>query len=258
MQAPSLRATEVEVVTKVVPGLLIATPDTAQAAREACARMARVIQDALKERGHATVALSGGSSPVEAYRCLAQQEIDWSKVHIYWVDERAVPPEHERSNYASAKSALLDAIAIPEANVHRMRGEDPDLGNAAAAYEKELRDTVEEKIGGVPALDLIVLGIGDDGHTASLFPGEDTVLVTDRLVAAVPAKDGREARLTLTAPVLENARASTIIVLGRSKHEPLERIWATSGDVRATPGRVVRGFRGAITWVIDRAAGGMG
>lgn len=220
--------------------------------------MTRAIHDALKERGTASIALSGGSSPIDAYKNLAQQVIDWNKVHVYWVDERAVPPDHERSNYAAAKRALLDKTNIPPQNVHRMRGEEPDLAKAAADYEEELRDHVKTKVAGLPALDLVVLGVGDDGHTASLFPGEDTVNLTDRLVAAVPAAEGREARLTLTAPVLENAKASTIIVLGKSKHEPLERIWATSGDVRHTPARIIRGFRGAITWVIDRAAGGMG
>lgn len=245
-------------VTKVVPGLLIATPDAAQVAREACARITRALEDALKERGTATIALSGGSSPVETYRLLAQQTIDWKRVHIYWVDERAVPPTDPRSNYGAAKKALIDAIAIPAENVHRMRGEDPDLAAAAASYESELRDSVKAKVGGVPALDVVILGIGDDGHTASLFPGEDTVSVTDRLVAAVPATPAREARLTLTAPVLENAKSTFLIVMGASKHEPLERIWSTSGDLRETPGRVVRGFRGTITWVIDRAAGGMG
>lgn len=245
-------------VTKVVPGLLIATPDAALAGREACARMVRVIQEALRDRGTATIALSGGSSPLDAYRCLAKQSIDWKRVHIYWVDERAVLPDHSRSNYHAAKATLLDAITIPPENIHRMRGETPDLEKAAACYEAELRNTVRAKVAGIPALDLVVLGIGDDGHTASLFPGDETVHVTDRLVAAVSVREGREARLTLTAPVLENARATIIIVLGGSKHEALERIWATSGDIRHTPGRIIRGFRGSITWVIDRAAGGMG
>ncbi|HVJ93592.1 MAG TPA: 6-phosphogluconolactonase [Labilithrix sp.] len=245
-------------VTKVVPGMLIATPTAEQVAREACARMKRAIHDAIKERGSATIALSGGNSPLDAYRCLAAQSIDWNKVQIYWVDERAVPPDDERSNYAGAKRALLDAITIPAANVHRMHGQHSDLAKAAEDYETELRDTVKAHVAGIPALDLVVLGIGDDGHTASLFPGEDTVDITDRLVAAVPARSGREARLTLTAPVLENAKASVIIVIGKSKHDALERVWSTSGDVKETPARIVRGFRGAITWVIDRAAGGMG
>jgi 6-phosphogluconolactonase len=247
-------------VTKVVPGLLIATPDVQQAAREACARMRRAINEALKERGTATIALSGGSSPHDAYRLLAKEAIDWNKIHVYWVDERAVPPDHERSNYGAAKKSFLDAIAIPAENVHRMRGEESDVEKAALSYEEELRN-IKAKVSGLPAIDLIILGVGDDGHTASLFPGRDTVNITDRLVVAVPAAtegEPREARLTLTAPMLENAKSSVIIVLGKSKHEPLERIWATSGDVKQTPARVIRGFRGAITWVIDRAAGGMG
>ncbi len=244
--------------TKVVPGLLIATPDTAQASREACSRMVKAIREALRDRGAATIALSGGSSPGDAYRLLAKETLDWNKIQIYWVDERAVPPAHERSNYGAAKKALLDAIAIPPGNVHRMRGEADDLSAAAQEYEETLRDTVKQKLGGLPSLDLVVLGIGDDGHTASLFPGERTVHVTDRLVAAVPAKEGREARLTLTTPVLENARASVVIVLGKAKHPALERIWTTNGNVDETPGRIIRSFRGSITWVIDRAAGGMG
>jgi 6-phosphogluconolactonase len=246
------------VVTKVVPGLLIATQDTAQAAREACNRITKTIQDALRDRGAATIALSGGSSPLDAYRLLARETIDWKKVHVYWVDERAVPPTHERSNYGQAKQALLDPAGVPEANIHRMRGEASDVAIAAQDYEAELRDTVKSKLGGLPSIDLLVLGIGDDGHTASLFPGEPTMHITDRLCAAVPTKPEREARLTLTVPVLENARASVVIVLGKAKHPALERIWSTSGNVDETPGRVIRNFRGSICWVIDRAAGGMG
>ena len=244
-------------VTKVVPGLLIATPDAAQAAREAAARMARAIRDALKERGEATIALSGGTSPGEAYKLLAAETIDWKKVQIFWVDERAVPASHERSNFGNAKEFLALTHA-PESNIHRMPGENPDLEAAAASYESLLRDTVKSKLGGLPALDLVVLGIGDDGHTASLFPNEKTVHITDKLVAAVKSHDGLEPRLTLTAPMLENARASVIIVLGAKKHPALERIWATNGSIDETPARVIRSFRGSICWVIDRAAGGMG
>jgi 6-phosphogluconolactonase len=245
-------------VTKVVPGLLIATQDAAQAAHEACGRITKSIHEAIRDRGTATLALSGGSSPLDAYRLLAKATIDWNKVHVYWVDERAVPPEHERSNYGQAQKALLEPAGIPAANIHRMRGEASDLATAASEYEAELRETVKAKLGGLPSLDLLVMGIGDDGHTASLFPGDRTMYVTDKLVAAVPATAEREARLTLTTPMLENARSSVVIVLGKAKHPALERIWATSGDLDETPGRVIRGFRGSICWVIDRAAGGMG
>jgi 6-phosphogluconolactonase len=245
-------------VTKVVPGLLIATPDAAQAAIEASGRITKSIHEAIRDRGTATVALSGGSSPLDAYRLLAKATIDWNKVHVYWVDERAVPPTHDRSNYGQAEKALLEPAGIPAANIHRMRGEAPELATAASDYESELRETVKAKLGGLPSLDLLVMGIGDDGHTASLFPGDRTMYVTDKLVAAVPATAEREARLTLTTPMLENARSSVVIVLGKGKHAALERIWATSGDLDETPGRVIRGFRGSICWVIDRAAGGMG
>jgi 6-phosphogluconolactonase len=245
-------------VTKVVPGLLIATPDAALAAAEACGRITKSILDAIRDRGTATIALSGGSSPLEAYGLLAKATIDWNKVHVYWVDERAVPPTHERSNYGQAKKVLLDPAGIPESSIHRMRGEASDLATAALDYEAELRETVKSKLGGLPSLDLLVMGIGDDGHTASLFPGDRTMYVTDKLVAAVPPTADREARLTLTTPMLENARASVVLVLGKAKHTALERIWATSGDLDQTPGRVIRGFRGSICWVIDRAAGGMG
>lgn len=247
-------------VTKVVPGLLIATPDKAEAAREAASRMTRAIREALAERGTAAIALSGGSSPLDAYALLAKETFDWTKIHVFWVDERCVPPDDDRSNYLHAKKAFLDAIAIPEGNVHRMEGEAADPAAFAASYEALLRKTIPAKTGEVPALDLVVLGIGDDGHTASLFPGYPDVDITDRLVTATkPAPTSPPVpRITLTPPVLEAAKASVIIVLGAKKHEPLERIWSTSGTVAETPSRIIRGFHGSITWVIDRAAGGMG
>ena len=150
-------------VTKVVPGLLIATQDTAQAAQEACGRITKSIHDAIRDRGTATIALSGGSSPLDAYRLLAKATIDWNKVHVYWVDERGVPPTHDRSNYGQAQKALLAPAGIPESNIHRMHGEATDLAAAASDYEAELRETVKAKLGGLPSLDLLVMGIGDDG-----------------------------------------------------------------------------------------------
>lgn len=244
-------------VTQVVPGLLIAAPDPSSVAREADGRVTKLLRDAIRVRGSATLALSGGSSPLEAYRLLATETLDWNKIHVYWVDERAVDPSDTRSNYANAKVALLDPAGIPEANIHRMRGEASDLESAAREYEASLRDTVSHKLGGIPSFDVVVLGIGDDGHTASLFPGDAAVHITDRLVAAVDATPSREARLTLTVPILESAGASVIIALGKSKHPALERVWSTCGDIDSTPARIVRGFRGSICWIIDRAAGGM-
>lgn len=246
--------------TKVVPGMLIAVPDKDGVAREAASRMARAARDGIAKRGSFSIALSGGGTPNPAYALLAQERsIDWSKVEVYWVDERAVPPDHDRSNYAHAKAALVDAAKIPATNVHRMPADATNLEEAAREYAQLLAARVPAAgPGEAPQLDLVVLGIGDDGHTASLFPGEKTIDVVDRWVAAVPPAKDREARLTLTVPVIEQARAVMILCVGKAKQEPLERIWAVSGDVHHTPGRVVRGCRGAVTWVIDKAAGGLG
>jgi 6-phosphogluconolactonase len=246
--------------TKVVPGVLIAAPDAAQVAREAAIRMARTLRDAIEARGMAALALSGGETPRVAYRLLAaDKSVDWTKVEVFWVDERAVPPTDDRSNYKHANEELVVPAAIPGAHVHRMPGESSDLAAAAVEYARLVRSVVRPAEGqGVPAFDLVVLGVGDDGHTASLFPGEPTLGVRDRLVTHVPAKGAREARLTLTAPVLEAARSIIVLAVGRAKNGPLERVWEVSGDLSDTPARVIRDGQGAITWIIDRAAGGLG
>jgi 6-phosphogluconolactonase len=244
--------------TKVVPGTLIATPDAAGVARESAMRMSRAIREAIDGRGRAAIALSGGNTPRAAYHELAGDgRIAWSKVDVFWVDERAVPPNDDRSNYKHAKEMLLDAAQVPAGRVHRMTAELPDLDGAARSYEALLRARVGFVDRDVPVLDLVVLGVGDDGHTASLFPGEPVVGVRDKLVAAVPAKGAREARLTLTAPVIEAARAVVVLAVGKAKNAPLERVWLVAGDTDETPARVIRDVRGAVTWVIDQAAGGI-
>jgi 6-phosphogluconolactonase len=244
--------------TKVVPGILVATPDAEQAAKEAALRMARVIRDAIGARGRAAIALSGGNTPRAAYALLGKDpKLDWRRVDLFFVDERAVVPTSDRSNYRMVKEALIDVAKVPEDHVFRMRAEADDRDDAAREYEALLKKHLRQG-DGPPAFDLIVLGVGDDGHTASLFPGRPEVEITDRLVVAVPSHQGLEPRLTITAPVIEAGRHVMILALGRAKHEPLERVWQVSGSARETPARVVRGVRGGISWVIDRAAGGMG
>jgi 6-phosphogluconolactonase len=132
-----------------------------------------------------------------------------------------------------------------------------DADRAAQDYEKSLRDHVPADGDGVPALHVAVLGVGEDGHTASLFPGEPTVDIVDRLVACVPARAGREARLTVTPPVLEYARTVYVLATGASKRPALERVWSTQGDPHETPARTLLRCRGSIAWIIDRAAGGL-
>ncbi len=244
--------------TKVVPGMLIAVPTAEDVAREAATRIAKSLRDALKNRGKATFALSGGDTPRQTYQRLAEEhDVDWSHVDLFWVDERAVPPTDDRSNYRWAKECLIDRAKIADAHVHRMHAEEKDLEAAAREYEGLLREHVAVGQGGVPAFDAMVLGVGDDGHTASLFPGQPTVEIADRYVVAVGKTDGREMRLTLTAPVIEQARALFILAVGAKKTPALERVWSVSGSLRDTPARVIRSARGSIHWVIDKAAGGM-
>jgi 6-phosphogluconolactonase len=244
--------------TKIVPGVLIATPNAEQVAFEAATRMGKTIRDAIDARGSASVALSGGTTPRAAYERLGREPIDWSKVNLFWVDERAVPAGDARSNYRLVKETLLDPAKVEASRVHRMAADAPDLDAAARDYERTIRKHVKPDGGDVPAFDLLVLGIGDDGHTASLFPFQPAVEVTDRLVVGVPEAPGREARLTITVPVIEAARAAIVIAVGKAKNAPLERAWLVSGTFSDTPARVIRNMRGAITWVIDRAAGGIG
>jgi 6-phosphogluconolactonase len=243
--------------TKVVPGILIATPDPATVAREAAARIASGLRDAILARGAASLALSGGETPRVAYELLSQDtSVDWSKVDVFWVDERAVAPTDDRSNFRHAKEMLLDRAHVPASRVHRMPADDHDLAAAARDYERVVRATVPAD-GAFPAFDVMVLGIGDDGHTASLFPGEPTVDVMDRVVVDVPAKGAREARLTLTAPVIEASRSIIVMAVGRGKNGPLERAWLVEGSTRDTPARIIRHARGTVAWIIDRAAGGV-
>ena len=244
--------------TKVVPGQLVASRDAAQVATEAATRMARALRNAIARSGRAAIALSGGNTPRDAYTLLAKESgLDWTKVNVFWVDERAVPPTDDRSNYRWAKATLIDPAGIAAERVHRMPAEVPDLEGAARDYEKAIREDVELDGDGIPAFDVVVLGVGDDGHTASLFPGDDTVDIQDRLVAAVRASGAREARLTLTPPAIEHARQLFILAVGAAKRAPLERVWSAQGNVHETPARIVRGCRGIVTWLIDKSAGGL-
>jgi 6-phosphogluconolactonase len=248
-------------VTKVVPGQLVASEDASTVARDAASRMAKLLRTAIARpggTGRASLALSGGNTPRDAYARLAREEgIEWGKVDVFWVDERAVAPTDDRSNYRWAKATLLDGAHVPTDRVHRMPADAADRDVAAREYEATVRSKLAVDADGVPAFDVIVLGVGDDGHTASLFPGEPTVNEHERLVIAVPAKGSREARMTLSARAIEHARNVLVLAVGAAKRPALERVWSAQGDVLETPARVIRGCRGAVVWIIDRAAGGV-
>jgi 6-phosphogluconolactonase len=208
---------------------------------------------AINERGRFAVALAGGSTPKGTYEALARDyadKPDWSKVHVFFGDERTVHPDHEDSNYRMVRETLLSRITV--SSVHRMRCELPP-SEAAAAYEQELREFFEASEE-PPSFDLIVLGLGEDGHTASLFPETSALDVTDRWVVANPVLKLETTRLTLTIPVLNAAKAVTFLVAGENKAEALREILEGDADPRGYPARFVRLEDGDLTWMVDRAA----
>ena len=206
--------------------------------------------EAIEERGRSAVVLAGGSTPKATYGVLARDyagRIDWSKVHVFFGDERTVPPDHEDSNYRMARETLLDHIRV--GSVHRIRCELPP-DEAATAYEQELRDFFGEEL---PRFDLILLGIGADGHTASLFPETPALEVADRWVVSNPVPKLDTNRITLTVPVINAARSVDFLVAGEDKAEALKEILEGDADPRKYPARLIQP-PGGPDWMLDRAA----
>jgi 6-phosphogluconolactonase len=213
--------------------------------------LGRAVDDAVRARGVARVALSGGTTPAEAYRRLAALSLPFDRVEWYWVDERGVPPENERSNYAAAARDLSLADGR-HGRAFRMEGE-RDLDAAAAAYEGLLRRRFG--VASAVAFDAMTLGVGDDGHTASLFPGTGAVAVDDRLVAHVREQPEKklEARVTLTAPVILEARLAVVLARGAAKRGPVTAA-RTPGSEEETPARILQRAKGRVVWVLDQEA----
>jgi len=212
--------------------------------------LARAIDEAVRMRGRAYVALSGGTTPGPVYRKLTEYSLPLDRIDWFWVDERAVPPDHLRSNFRATYEDL-QLGHVDRARVHRMEAEAADLAAAAARYERLLRRTFG--IAGAVAFDAMTLGIGDDGHTASLFPGTGAVTVDDRLVLAIEPQPAKsiEARMTLTAPVLCEARFVLVLARGAQKRAPVTAAFL-DGPEDAVPARLLRRARGKITWLFDR------
>ena len=167
---------------------IIVCRDLQGLSHEAAERFERAVQESKSPNGRFSVAMSGGGTPRSLYTLLAEPpyktRIPWDRIHLFWGDERCVPPEHSDSNYGMLKRALLSRVPIPDENVHRMNGELPDAREAAVRYEEELREWFQLGPGMIPRFDCVLLGLGTDGHTASLFPKSETLTETERLVAA--------------------------------------------------------------------------
>jgi 6-phosphogluconolactonase len=229
--------------------------DSQDLARRVAERFVRAAIGARKNRKRFTVALAGGSTPRAAYRLLATHQfasqVNWESVHVWWGDERCVPPDDPQSNYRMAKESLLDEVPIPLHQVHRIRGEDPPV-DAAAAYEDSLR----ESFGPSEGLDLILLGLGEDGHTASLFPGQPAVHEKVRWVLAEPIAALGAWRVTLTPAFIIRSREVLFLVSGTGKAARLNQVLHERADRELSPAGVIARGAKRVRWLVDQDAAG--
>ncbi len=216
--------------------------------------MVNSIERAIQKNGLCNVALSGGNTPGGVYSMLAaspyRERVDWDRLHLFWGDERMVPPEHQDSNFRMVQETLLDHIKIPGENVHRIRGEiAPE--EAATEYTELLHDHFK---GSPPCFDLILLGLGEDGHTASLFPETDAVGECEKHAVAVFVPRLSAWRVTLTLPVLNAAREILFLVSGKSKSEMVQRIMSIKQPAKELPATMVDPQNGELHWMLDSEA----
>ena len=230
--------------------------DGDELARAAAEEFTRRAEEAIHARGRFSAALSGGSTPRRLFALLAdpaepfRDRIEWRAVHLFWGDERHVPPDHPESNFRMVRETLLDRAEIPAANVHRVHGEEPDAARAAALYEDELRSF----FGATPRFDLVLLGLGADAHTASLFPQTAVVRERERWVAAPWIEKLGTFRITLTPAVFDRAAAVIFLVQGEEKAGALRAVLSAQSDPDCIPAQAVHPQDGEILWLVDRAA----
>jgi 6-phosphogluconolactonase len=232
-------------------------PSSVDMTRAAANLFAAGAAEAVSLRGRFTAALSGGRTPVELYTLLAKaplaSQIPWARVHLLWSDERCVPPDHPDSNYRMVRELLLNHVPIPPANVHRMSGE-MDPAEAAARYEEQLRELFMPHGNGFPIFDFILLGLGEDGHTASLLPGTRAMHESARWVLGHYVDAQKGWRITLTPPVINAARKVVFIVAGAGKAAVLRDLLEGPYQPDFLPAQVVRPDGGELLWMIDRDA----
>ncbi len=223
-------------------------------AAEACARQVlALLENALGGEGEATLAVSGGSTPKLLFGHLAKAKFDWSHVHLFWVDERAVPMTDPQSNYKLAEDNLIVPARIPHRNVHRIHAELPP-DKAAKLYTNEIREFFELADGELPHFDVIHFGMGDEAHTASLFPGEPLIDNRDQIAAAVYVPKTPHWRVTLLPAALLAARHSVFLVAGDDKAEAVRWVFQEPYDPKKYPAQVISHHGRKVTWFLDQAA----
>ena len=236
----------------------IRTLTTPQELFEAAAEeVLRAAKEAVEQRGRFTIALSGGSTPKNLFNLLATNArtvLPWDRTFFFWGDERHVPPTDPDSNYHMAEETMLSKIPVAAGNVFRMAAENPDAAAAAEAYEQTLRKFFALETGQFPRFDLILLGMGPDGHTASLFPGTAALQEKSRLVVANWVDKLKASRLSLTLPVLNAAACATFLVSGMDKAAALHAVLEGDAPGEQYPSKLIRPVDGKLIWLVDRAA----
>lgn len=236
-------------------------PDHEALSRAAADTFLSAAADAIRDRRLFTVALAGGNTPRRTYEIIAQiwraapgGPLDWSRVHPFWGDERHVQPDHPDSNFRMADEVLIRHVPIPPGNVRPIPSALPDAGEAADRYQKELRDFFPLHAAELPRFDLILLGMGVDGHVASLFPGSAALEIRDRLVAASWVERLQSWRITLTLPVLNHAANLLVMVAGREKSETLRRVIEGPHTPPLLPAERLKPDSGTLLWLADEEA----
>ena len=233
----------------------LATPQELFAA--AAEEVIHAANDAVAKRGRFAIALSGGSTPKSLNTLLAtnaRNSLPWDRMFFFFGDERHVPPTDPESNYGMAEETLLSKVPVPKTNVFRVPAENPDAAAAAAEYDQMLRKFFALSPGEFPRFDLILLGMGPDGHTASLFPGTTALQEKSRLVVANWVEKFKTDRITLTLPVLNTARCVVFLVSGTEKAAALHEVLETDASGEQYPSKLVHPADGSLIWLVDRAA----
>lgn len=234
---------------------ILTTPQELFAA--AAEEVIRAANEAVTASGKFTLVLSGGSTPKALYNLLAtnaRTALPWDRMYFFWGDERHVPPTDPDSNYRMVNEAMLSKVPIPPANVFRMEAENPDASAAAASYDQTLRKFFQLDASGVPRFDLVLLGMGPDGHTASLFPGTEGLKEKSRLVIANWVEKLKTHRLSFTLPVLNAAHTVAFLVSGTDKAPALKAVLEGNEPGEQYPAKLVQPKDGKLVWFLDRAA----
>jgi 6-phosphogluconolactonase len=238
--------------TASAPQVRIAS-DPAGSAEQCADHIENLLRGTIASTGKATFAISGGNTPAPMFRKLAASGLDWSKIHIFWVDERCVPPTDKQSNFKSANESLLQPARIPEANIHRVLGELPP-DEAAAKYIEDIKGSFVLKGDELPAFDIMHRGMGPDAHTASLFPGEPLISDTTHIAARVWVEKMKMDRVTLLPGVLRKAKHTVLQAVGPDKAEPLYEVLYGPEDIHQFPCQIAARNSDTAVWFIDREA----